>query len=112
MEYRILLQKGNIILAESKTDYIVGVGYDETLPVGCQWNHGLYFAHNIDGLTSAIEAIKRRTEENYITRARIEELATYFKDCALGDDDIAEVISDMEENEIEFFGLDKEDFVK
>lgn len=40
-----------------------------------------------------------------ISYDRLVELATKFKDCAIGDEDITEVISDMDESEIEFFGL-------
>jgi hypothetical protein len=32
-------------------------------------------------------------------------LATQFKDCALEDEDLAYVIDNMDESEIEFFGL-------
>lgn len=109
MEYRILLQKNNIVLVESKNDYIVGIGYDETQPIGQQWGHGLYFSRNVNGLVSAIETFRYRTEEDYISRERLEELATKFKDCAIGDEDITYVISDMSEEEIDFFGLDQID---
>lgn len=105
IEYRILFHKGNVILAENKNDYIVGIGYDETQPKGSQWEHGLYFGKTVEGLTSALEIFRIRTEENYITRSRAIELATKFKDCALEDEDLVCVIDDMDESEIEFFGL-------
>ena len=38
IEYRILFHKGNVILAENKNDYIVGIDYDETQPKGSQWD--------------------------------------------------------------------------
>lgn len=107
IEYRILFHKGNVILAENKNDYIVGIDYDETQPKGSQWGHGLYFSKNVEGLTSALETFRIRTEENYIPRSRAIELATKFKDCALEDEDLVCVIDDMDENEIEFFGLNE-----
>ena len=67
--------------------------------------HGLYFSKNVEGLTSALETFRIRTEENYIPRSRAIELATKFKDCALEDEDLVCVIDDMDEGEIEFFGL-------
>lgn len=51
--------------------------------------------------------IRIRTEKNYIARSRLEELATQFKDCALEDEDLAYVIDNMDESEIEFFGLNE-----
>lgn len=109
IEYRILFHKGNVILAENKNDYIVGIDYDETQSKGSQWGHGLYFSKNVEGLTSALETFRIRTEENYIPRSRVIELATQFKDCALEDDDIKDVIDCMDDYEIEFFGLEKVD---
>jgi hypothetical protein len=50
IEYRILFHKGNVILAENKNDYIVGIDYDETQPKGSQWGHGLYFSKTVEGL--------------------------------------------------------------
>lgn len=106
MEYRILLQKENIILGESKNDYIVGIGYDETQPIGQQWNYGHYFSHDANGLSYAVDTFRDMTEDSYISRDRLVELATKFKDCLIGDEDITEVISDMIENEIDFFNLE------
>lgn len=107
IDYKIMFRKGNVILAENKNDYIVGIDYDETQPKGNQWGHGLYFGKTVEGLTSALEAFRRRTEEKYITRSRVIELATQFKDCALEDDDMEGVIACMDDYEIEFFGLEK-----
>lgn len=60
-------------------DYIIGIDYDETQPKGSQWGHGLYFEKTVEGLTSALETFRIRTEENYITRSKLEELATQMK---------------------------------
>ena len=106
IEYRILFHKDNVILADNKNDYIVGINYDETQPKGSQWEHGLYFSKTVEGLASALETFRIRTEENYITRSRLEELATQFKDCVLEDDDMDGVIAYMDDYEIEFFGLE------
>lgn len=107
IDYKIMFRKGNVILAENKNDYIVGIDFDETQPKGQQWGHGLYFGKTVEGLTSALETFRIRTEENYITRSRLEELATQFKDCALEDEDLTYVIDNMDESEIEFFVLNE-----
>lgn len=47
IEYRILFHKGNVILAENKNDYIVGIDYDETQPKGSQWGDTVYILERL-----------------------------------------------------------------
>lgn len=72
---------------------------------------GKYFskANGLTGLLSLHEATEymySRLDENYIPRERLIELATRFKDCANGDEDLEYVKDDMEDNELKFFEID------
>ena len=87
MKWKEILRNGNYALLQSETDtqYCVANGYDPTQPEGQQWNHGTYFTYQNDlqkvsSLANALELFRYRTEENYISRSRFEELATQFKD--------------------------------
>ena len=51
--------------------------------------------------------MQSRLDENYIPRERLIELATRFKDCANGDEDLEYVKDDMEDNELKFFEMDE-----
>lgn len=86
MKWKEILRNGNYALlqSESDTQYVVASGYDSTQPEGQQWNHGTYFTYQDDSqkvssLANALELFRYRTEENYISRSRLEELATNFK---------------------------------
>ena len=48
-----------------------------------------------------------RLDESYIPRERLIELATRFKDCVNGDDDLEYVKDDMTDNELRFFEMDE-----
>ena len=87
MKWKEILRNGSYALLQSGTDtqYVVASGYDPTQPEGQQWNHGTYFTYQNDSqkansLSNALELFRYRTEENYISRSRLEELATQFKD--------------------------------
>lgn len=86
MKWKEILRNGNYALlqSESDTQYVVASGYDSTQPEGQQWNHGTYFTYQDDSqkvssLANALELFRYRTGENYISRSRLEELATNFK---------------------------------
>lgn len=80
-----------------------------------------YWAYEYDGsstgcgdkaiaLACALEHFRLMTEENYITRARLEELATHFKDGLIEDDketamEYFDETCEMEDYEKEFFGI-------
>lgn len=61
------------------------------------------------GLYGAVEYMYSRLDKNYIPRERLIELATRFKDCANGDEDMENVIDDMEDYELDFFGIEREE---
>lgn len=117
MDYKIILRKGNYALLEAKNDYIVACGFDENKPNNQQWGHGYYYtfwnANENDKHTAfykAIETYRMKTEENYISRYRLEELATKlahnFIQC---DEKYAKQVFEEEcellESEMEWFGI-------
>ena len=65
-------------------------------------------------LANAVDYFRIRTEDNYIPRARLEELATLFKDELIEYDKYEAMIyfdetCEMEEHEKEFFGIGDEE---
>ena len=119
MEYRILLQRGIYSLLETETGYIIICDYDKTQPKGQQWGYGIYFSHwnesnskKVHALHNAIEKFREKTEENYISRCRLEELATQLKDGLIEDDEESakeyfDNICEMTEEEKEWFGIEE-----
>ena len=115
MKWIEILRKGNhaLLQSESDTQYVVASGYDQTQPEGQQWGHGTYFCYynpdkKAEHLQMSVDYFRSKTEENYISRSRLEELATRFKDCVNGDEDMENVIDDMEDYELDFFGIERE----
>lgn len=120
MKWIELLRKDKYALLQSETDtqYCVANGYDPTQPEDQQWNHGTYFTYQNDSqktssLANALELFRYRTEENYISRCRLEELATQFKDELYETDfdkeDLEEIFNeecDMTDYEKDFFGIE------
>lgn len=118
--YEVLLRKGNCVLVENKIaeEYIVGVGYNPEAPVGQQWSQGHYFSYLFSDrgttLMKAVDFLLSRASEYYVSKARLEEIATAalhelketdedsFTDFCDGD-------LDLTEEEREWFGLDEED---
>lgn len=124
MKWIKLLRKDNYALlqSESDTQYAVVSGYDPTQPEDQQWAHGAYFTYWDDSnkkttaLSSALDLFRYRTESKYISRLRLEELATKFKDGLLGtyldEDEYEEFFNEeceMTEYEKKFFGIIDED---
>lgn len=82
----------------------------------CYYNFGKFSSiTQAQALAKAIDYFRQKTEENYIPRCRLEELATKFKDkmvefaidCGMSDTDFEYEMEDfeMENYEKEFFGL-------
>lgn len=84
MKYKEILRKNNVALLENEanTEYVVAVGYDPDAPEDQQWGYGNYFPYwmNTDkkaaALASALEYFRYRTEIDYTSRSRMEEIAT------------------------------------
>lgn len=120
MKWKEILRNGNYALlqSESDTQYVVASGYDSTQPEGQQWNHGTYFTYQDDSqkvssLANALELFRYRTEENYISRSRLEELVTNFKNELLEEyleeDEYEEFFDyecEMDEYEKKFFEIE------
>ena len=123
MKWIEILRKDNYALlqSESDTQYVVACGYNPDAPENQQWDSGRYFTYwnNANAkakcLVNAIDYFQWNTEENYIPRRRMEELATNFKDkmvelaidCNMSDTDFEDELEefDLEDYEREFFGL-------
>lgn len=120
MKYNIILRNGRYALLEMETQYVVACGFDETQSEGSQWTQGYYYTHwNTSEivkqrmLSAALEYYRTLTETDYITRCRLEELATQFKDGLIEDDEEQALIyfdevCEMTESEKEFFGIERE----
>ena len=119
--------KGNVALIERKTntryaEYAVVRNLDRHIPMerDDQWDSTIgYWNNDMRGLANAVDLFRQKTEQNYIPRARLEELATRFKDYAFemaensyDTNDIIEELqneNDMTDYELEFFGINKEE---
>ena len=120
MKYNIILRNGRYALLEMETQYVVACGFDETQSEGSQWSQGYYYTHwNTSEivkhrmLSAALEYYRSLTETDYITRCRLEELATQFKDGLIEDDEESAMeyfdeVCEMEDYEKEFFGIESE----
>lgn len=116
----IILRKGKYALIDRGHEYVVACGFDETLPENQQWEHGNYYTHWNESdrkmvcLQAALDHFRLFTDENYISRTRLEELATQFKDALLEDDKYSALVffddfCEMTESEKEWFGIDEEE---
>lgn len=123
MRWIEVLRKGDcaVLQNEGDTQYVMAYGYNPDAPENQQWNHGMYFTYWNDVeakakcLANAIDCFRANTEEGYISRGRMEELATKFKDkmvefaidCNMSDADFEYELEefDLEDYEREFFGL-------
>lgn len=122
MGYTVLLhnEKYAYALLDMGHQYVVVSEYDPTQPENKQWGHGTYYTHwnqSVEdkqiALFHAIEQFRLKTEPNYISRFRLEELATKLKDGLLeADEDFAEEFFDeeceMTDEEKAWFGIETE----
>ena len=105
MLWNELLRKGKYSLLQSKSDtqYCVCSYYDETAEEDNQYYNGHYFCYwgdvekKVACLAEALEDFRVKTEEDYISRARVEELVIKFKDALYEADE--EYASDFVEQE-------------
>lgn len=122
MKYKIIdlkwiTERGNIALierGEKNKEYAVVRDLDPEEPFDSdsQWNWTIeYYPKTIEGLQKAIECFRHKSENDYIPRCRLEELATNFKDKMLewmDTEDLTEVCDEfyISKYEREFFGID------
>ena len=127
MLWNELLQKGNISLLQSQSDtqYCVCSDYDKTQKEDQQYYNGTYFCYwgneerKAHFLSAALECFRARTEENYISRYRMEEIASKSIDAFIESEpnEAAYFFTgrhelDMNESELDFFGLDENGYRK
>lgn len=120
MKYQVLMGKGNYTLVlrnESLNEYAVMYGYDkesDSFAGTCGYfsfdNYSSFT--QTEALSRAVELFRVKTEEDYLSRARLEELAGMFKDGLIEDDydSAMEYFSEnceMTEEEKIYFGIDK-----
>lgn len=117
--YNVILEKGDYALIERgvlNPEYAVVYGLvpeNERKYKGSDWSGTVsYTRHNVEGLAATLDLFRSRTEIDYITRQRLEELVTKFKDGLFGtdleDEEYEEFFTDeckMEDYEKEFFGI-------
>ena len=114
VSYEVLLRSGRYALVETEHNYIVAHGFNEKDPVGQMWGHGSYYDKGSNNVTQAIALSKAvdyytcLVKETYITRERMIELATRFKDVAEGSELMCNVLEDMTEFEKAYFEIDSE----
>ncbi len=124
MKYEVLFEKGKyalILRGESMSEYAVVADLDNT---NREWNHtlgycgfGSKWGHSqVDALCTCLEVFRYYTEPDYISRNRIIELATRFKDTLVTADPEAAVECfdedcDLSEEEKDFFGIDYDEIL-
>lgn len=120
MANTLILQNGSYALIDRGHEYVVACGYDETQPENQQWNSGIYFTYYNTNelektrmLSKAIECFRIKVDEEYISRSRLEELATdslhalieYDKETTM---EYFEQELELTDFEREYFGIEKE----
>lgn len=118
MLWNELLRKGNVSLLQSQSDtqYCICRNYNPDAKEDQQYDGGTYFCYWGDKerkpyfLSAALENFRAKTEEDYISRSRLEELATKFKDGLIEDDresamEYFEYECEMTEEEKEWLGI-------
>lgn len=119
MNYQLILEKNGYALILRGVDLkeyavVYGLNKDDK-----SWDWTVTYADfrfdeskQISAFKACYETFMSKTDENYIHRSRLEEIATKLKDGLL-ENDIDEAYEyflnevEMEENELEFFGLIK-----
>ena len=127
MEYKVILKNNKYALIDRGTEiheYAVVYGLNEERK-DWKWTVAAYIYHSgdvvpqytqVEALVRAVDIFRLRTEENYISRSRLEELATNFKDKICQDimdteteEEAEEFFKDyceMENHELTFFELE------
>ncbi len=114
---KVILRYGNYALIDREVEYIVACNYDESTG---RWGHGIYFSHwnhsdleKVRMFSKAMECFRIKVDKEYVSRSRLEEIAT---DCiyALIEDDRETALEyfkqelDLTEDEYKYFGINRE----
>lgn len=121
MLWNELLRKGNVSLLQSQSDtqYCVCRNYNPEEKEDQQYYNGSYFCYwgdkelKIYLLATALEVFRCKAEKDYISRYRLEELASSFVQGLIEDDEESAMEyfteeCEMEDYEMEFFGIETE----
>lgn len=121
MKYKLIVEKGKyaLILRGSRMEeYAVVYGLNKEsgdwAHTAVYYNFGQYsLISNEEALYYALDYFLMRTKENHISRYRLEELATLFKDGLIEDDEESaheyfDEVCYMTDEEKEFFGIETE----
>lgn len=117
IELKQITEHGNIALikrGDKHKEYAVVRNLDTEVPFedDDQWDWTVeYYSADIEGLQKAVDCFRRKSEYDYIPRARLEELATLFKDGLIEDDEIEALhyfddVCEMTPEEEHFFGIE------
>ena len=118
MRYEVIFEKGNyslIVRRNNLDEYAVVHGLNKE---GGEWNYTVRYWNfgeyssisKCEALALALDCFRTKTEEDYISRSRLEELATKFKDGLLEDDYCSAMEyfkgeCEMSESEMKWFGI-------
>ncbi len=122
IELKWITENGNIALikkGEKHKEYAVVRNLDVSEPFECntQWGNTIeYYSDDIEGLQKAVECFRIKSESDYISRMRLEELATNFKDYIMDYIENEEATSeeliaayDITDYEAKFFGIETDE---
>lgn len=120
IELKWITERGNIALikrGDKHKEYAVvrDLDVEEPFESNVQWSRTVeYYSADIEGLQKAVDCFRRKSEYEYISRARLEELATLFKDGLIEDDEIEALhyfddVCEMTPEEEKFFGIECND---
>ena len=123
MKYTLIEEKGPYALllrGESMTQYAVVCGLDKKTGdwdwTCCYYDFGKFFElTKAEALFKALDYYLMRTNEKYISWARMSEIATLLKDGLIEDDEeeayryMADV-AELSDTEAEYFGLDMKQY--
>ncbi|GFI61099.1 hypothetical protein IMSAG049_00252 [Clostridiales bacterium] len=116
----VILRIGNYTLIDREYEYVVACNYDKKRLENQQWDNGIYFTHfnrneleKTRMLSRAIECFRKKVDEEYISRSRLEEIATnVLQEYADNDRDIAieyyKNELELTEFEYKYFGVNTE----
>lgn len=111
-QLKVMFRQGKIALLDTPNEYIVATDYDWITRKWSKYKGYIHYgnlAMKVKTLELALGSYMMLTENGeYITRMRALELATRFKDVAIGDEDMSEVLNDMNYSEKKFFGITSE----
>lgn len=121
MRYEVIMEKNDyalILRGARMEEYAVVYQLDKVKGswawTCCYVNFGSFAPCNqAQALASCVDYFRSKTEEGYIPRCRLEELATLFKDGLISDDresamEYFNEVCEMSEEEKSFFGIEED----